>query len=248
MAAVWGPMWPHVTVKGKGTEERSELTAGPAAPPRTWGGPGGSPGSGVSRIPGLRWRLGGPQSRPDDTARSQGARPKDDLIRGETSGVLGKLEPKERKKIKRNRAKPGTATGPSNSAPRRAPQRRGNGGSHRCGFTAGLFAIADAWKRLLSTPKGTNVQRTLVQTREDCPATSRSQKTTRWARTADAGEGRAGPDAASRRHRPQFVSTVTASSVSFGSVLTTQAGASGRHEMQPRSWGDGSVRGGGTHR
>lgn len=101
------------------------------------GGPGGSPGSSVSRIPGLRRRLGGPQSRPDDTARSQGVRPKDDLIRGETSGVSGKLEPKERKKIKRNRAKPGTATGPSNSAPWRAPQRRGNGGSHRCEFTAG---------------------------------------------------------------------------------------------------------------
>lgn len=117
-------------------------------------------------------------------------------------------------------------------------------------------------RRAEATP--VHPRRPLVQTREDCPATSRSRKTTRWARTADAGagaeggcpasrgggrrEGRAGPDAASRRHRPQFVSTVTASSVSFGSVLTTQAGASGRHDMQPRSWGDGSVHGGGTHR
>lgn len=99
MAAVWGPMWPHVTVKGKGTEERSELTAGPAAPLRTGEGPAVPRGaaSPASRGFGGGWG-GGPRSRPDDTARSQGARPKDDLIRGETSGVSGKLEPKERKK------------------------------------------------------------------------------------------------------------------------------------------------------
>lgn len=37
-------------------------------------------------------------------------------------------------------------------------------------------------------------------------------------------EGGAGPDAASRRHCPPVVSTVTSSSVASGSGLTTQAG------------------------
>lgn len=49
-------------------------------------------------------------------------------------------------------------------------------------------------------------------------------------------------DVVTRHHRPQFVS-----SASFGSVLglVTQAGLPGGVKLQSRSWGDGSIHGGG---